>query len=526
MQARADPDYPIVIFFDGHGSHATVLMIDLARKCGVHLFRLPPHTTHKLQPFDVGVFGPFQRVWRNNCEEFSAVHGRGIARPEFIQEYMKVRRGTFTTEIITSAWRKTGLYPLNPDIFTDLDCSPSQMTSTLTHYPASFPVSLTRTPSNQTHSTSSTSSNLDTSSSSDGSDTDECGSFDRDTQASSQSPPPVTLPPEYEPIYHVTIPKPLQLQPLEDTAPMKKRFVDAATRAEYWEGRASTLQHQLEVNNVHFAFSVRENDRFRTKLYAKDEPKEPRSQGLKSGGRLLTTDDVIAFETERADEKADKERKRVEKKEKKVHEEAERARNRDRLGRDIRFTKPLKRMLRPELNDVLAVMSLPHDQKNARECIRDIEDHVEKYLDLKVDPRFGRIFNTRYATPAPPGPANIPPPLPNIPPPLPDIPPPLPNISPLLPNIPPPLPKMPYRFDTPKPDFREDRPPMEGLQFRPLDTRTPHSPPVPYPHFQAMPYTFPSSSRNHRPLPHSPFPPSYNYTTTPYILPQNGVQPS
>ena len=49
---------PVVLFFDGHYSHLSIALIKRARQLGIHLFCLPPNTTHILQPLDVGVFGP------------------------------------------------------------------------------------------------------------------------------------------------------------------------------------------------------------------------------------------------------------------------------------------------------------------------------------------------------------------------------------------------------------------------------------------------------------------------------------
>jgi hypothetical protein len=54
---------------DSHGSHDTLNLIELAQQHNIILFCLPPHTTHKLQPLDVGVFGPFSRAWTDHCDE-------------------------------------------------------------------------------------------------------------------------------------------------------------------------------------------------------------------------------------------------------------------------------------------------------------------------------------------------------------------------------------------------------------------------------------------------------------------------
>ena len=528
MQAHANPDYPIVIFFDGHGSHVTVRMIELARKCGVHLFCLPPHTTHKLQPLDVGVFGPLQRAWRKNCEEFSAIWGRGITKPEFIKEYMKVREDTFTPELITTAWRKTGLYPFNPNVFTELDYSPSYMTSTMVHFPPSFPISLTPGPLNQSRAappipldpgqdcncegeecfceevTSSPSNHGDSRSGSPGNNGPSQNSppgtpalliptISCLNTPSPPAPPSGSSDPEVVPPYHLIVPQPSQpVPPLDITAPISEQLAAAIAQAGYWQERASGLRNQLDMNNVHLAFSARENDQLRKQLYTKSEPKEPRGHPLKSQARLLTTDDVMELERERAAKTAEKEQKYLERRERKLVEEAEHARTRDVLGHSIRFTKPLKRMHRLELDDVLTVMSLPCNQRNIQECICAIEAHIEKYPDLKVDPRFGRIFNNRYTTPPPEG----------------------------FENIPPPPPKTLYRFDTPKPG-ESDEPSVGGSSFA---FSAPSQPPPSalYYNPQIMPFTFPRhpqvfgyppSPCNHLPSPYTP----------PYAVPSSGV---
>ena len=51
---------PILLIDDGHSSHDTLDVIALSWEHNVLLYCLPPHTMHKFQPLDVGVFGPFQ----------------------------------------------------------------------------------------------------------------------------------------------------------------------------------------------------------------------------------------------------------------------------------------------------------------------------------------------------------------------------------------------------------------------------------------------------------------------------------
>ena len=55
---------PVVLFVDGHHSHLSLSLVKLEKETGVHLFCLPPHTTHILQPLDVGVYSPFKQTWK------------------------------------------------------------------------------------------------------------------------------------------------------------------------------------------------------------------------------------------------------------------------------------------------------------------------------------------------------------------------------------------------------------------------------------------------------------------------------
>lgn len=48
---------PVVLFVDGHHSHLTLQLIKVAKSKGVHLFCLPPHVTHIVQPLDIRVYG-------------------------------------------------------------------------------------------------------------------------------------------------------------------------------------------------------------------------------------------------------------------------------------------------------------------------------------------------------------------------------------------------------------------------------------------------------------------------------------
>lgn len=61
---------PVVLFVDSHFSHLFLPLIRTAKEKGVHLYCLPPHTKHILQPMDVGVLGPMKKAWKKILKEY------------------------------------------------------------------------------------------------------------------------------------------------------------------------------------------------------------------------------------------------------------------------------------------------------------------------------------------------------------------------------------------------------------------------------------------------------------------------
>lgn len=138
-KARNTSGAPILLIYDGHGSHLTDGMVQLAEENNVELFQLPPHTTHRMQPLDVGIFGPLQRRWMERCDDVLEETGEEIRKVDFIREYLAARALAFLPETIRNVWQKCGICPLNPKVFTDKDFAPSYSTSTRSSLPQSYP---------------------------------------------------------------------------------------------------------------------------------------------------------------------------------------------------------------------------------------------------------------------------------------------------------------------------------------------------------------------------------------------------
>ena len=83
------------------------------------MFCLPLHSTHLLQPLDVGLFGPLQHCEIGIDEHFCDRGGDvGFAPQHFLPIYLEARRKAYSLANMESAVRITGIVPLNSCILT------------------------------------------------------------------------------------------------------------------------------------------------------------------------------------------------------------------------------------------------------------------------------------------------------------------------------------------------------------------------------------------------------------------------
>jgi hypothetical protein len=106
---------PRVLICDGFGSHETLEILEYCFKNNIVLCRLPSHTSHKLQPCDVGVFAPLKAAYRDQVERLYRGGADTVGKEHFTSLYSPARNKALTKRNITAAWAASGLYPFNPD---------------------------------------------------------------------------------------------------------------------------------------------------------------------------------------------------------------------------------------------------------------------------------------------------------------------------------------------------------------------------------------------------------------------------
>jgi hypothetical protein len=104
-----------VLIFDGFGTHLTLEILEFALQNNIKLCCLPSHTSHKLQPCDVGLFGPLKAAYRNQLDRLEKGGVGTIGKQHFTYLYSPAREAAFTKRNILAGWRASGLYAFNPD---------------------------------------------------------------------------------------------------------------------------------------------------------------------------------------------------------------------------------------------------------------------------------------------------------------------------------------------------------------------------------------------------------------------------
>ena len=134
-----DPSETRLLILDGHASYVHYRFCAYCKANNIELYCLPSHSTHILQPLDVGLFSPLQREYSKAIEDYHNRTGLGINHSTFLIHYKHARSQAYTQANIESAFRATGIFPFNPRVALKSDPPPPPS-------PASTSFILDRTP--------------------------------------------------------------------------------------------------------------------------------------------------------------------------------------------------------------------------------------------------------------------------------------------------------------------------------------------------------------------------------------------
>ena len=121
------PARPVLLIQDGHGSHLSLDVIQLARENDIHFLCLPAHTTHLLQPLDVSVFKSLKSNFSKSCKQYLSANPGQVITTDLIALLLAQAWPQSVTPLnAMSGFRKCGIYPLNPGQISDRELAPSR----------------------------------------------------------------------------------------------------------------------------------------------------------------------------------------------------------------------------------------------------------------------------------------------------------------------------------------------------------------------------------------------------------------
>ena len=126
---RCSKDHLVLIIMDNHDSHITIDALNVAKENEIILLTFPPHCSHKLQPLDRTIFGPFKHYYTQAANGYMNNHpGCTISIHNIAELVGKAYPGAFTPRNITAGFKVSGIFPFDSNIFNDEEFAPSSVT--------------------------------------------------------------------------------------------------------------------------------------------------------------------------------------------------------------------------------------------------------------------------------------------------------------------------------------------------------------------------------------------------------------
>jgi hypothetical protein len=113
-ESRSSGAYRLLIL-DGHGSHATPEFDQFCTENKIITLCMPAHTSHLLQPLDVGCFSPLKTVYGHEVSELARRGVFHVDKLDFLWIYTRIRLIALSEQNIKAGFQATGLIPFSPE---------------------------------------------------------------------------------------------------------------------------------------------------------------------------------------------------------------------------------------------------------------------------------------------------------------------------------------------------------------------------------------------------------------------------
>ncbi len=111
-----------VLVLDGHESHHSVDFELYCKDNNIITLCMPPHSSHLLQPLDVGCFGPLKKAYGRQIEMKMKAGTSHIMKEDFLPAFHTAFQDAMTGKNILGGFRGAGLMPHDPEaVLSKLD---------------------------------------------------------------------------------------------------------------------------------------------------------------------------------------------------------------------------------------------------------------------------------------------------------------------------------------------------------------------------------------------------------------------
>jgi hypothetical protein len=93
-----------LLILDGHSSHATLEFDQYCTANNIITLCMPPHTSHLLQPLDVGCFAPLKRAYGHEIQELARQGVYHVDKVDFLTIYTQIRPTVLTQQNIQAGF--------------------------------------------------------------------------------------------------------------------------------------------------------------------------------------------------------------------------------------------------------------------------------------------------------------------------------------------------------------------------------------------------------------------------------------
>ncbi len=103
-----------LLILDGHESHHSMECEKYCQDHNIITLCMPAHSSHILQPLDVGCFAALKRAYGKEIEGLMWLYISHITKVEFLNSFKVAHFKAMTKENIDGGFRGSGLVPFDP----------------------------------------------------------------------------------------------------------------------------------------------------------------------------------------------------------------------------------------------------------------------------------------------------------------------------------------------------------------------------------------------------------------------------